>query len=202
MMYFDNSSQITQPLAIQVQPIDPPNPVIIGIYGLPGSGKTFWLGQPKTVLNNEEFALYDGSDVIAAMTPGGLEGFHNLTNEAKIKYRERAIAKVKQECCSTRKSAIVAGHFMFWAEGDDDGHSICTPADLATYTHIVYLDVPVETIADYHFNDAKRNRPNVSLSHLARWQRVEKSQLRDVCRCHGILFAPVLPFVESLHPLI
>ncbi|KXG51995.1 uncharacterized protein PGRI_082790 [Penicillium griseofulvum] len=168
MMCRDNSTQITQPPAIQVQCIDPPKPVIIGIYGLPGSGKTFWLGQLKTVLNNEGFAFYDGSDVIAAVTPGGLEGFHNLTNEAKIEYRERAIAKIKQECCSTRKTAIVAGHFMFWAEGDDDGHSICTPADLASYTHIVYLDVPVEKIAGRH----------------------------------EILFAPILPFVESLHLLI
>ncbi|KAJ5189988.1 hypothetical protein N7472_009002 [Penicillium cf. griseofulvum] len=187
MMYLDDFSQISQPPSIQVQPIDPPKPVIIGVYGLPGSGKTFLLGQLKTVLNNGEFAFYDGSDVIAA---------------AKNRYRERAIAKVKQECCSTRKSAIVAGHFMFWADGDDDGQSVCTPEDLATYTHIVYLDVPVEQIAEYRSNDANRTRPKVSLSHLARWQRVEKTQLRHLCRRHDILFAPIFPSVEYLCPLI
>ena len=142
-------------------------PVIIGLYGLPGSGKSFRLEELKTVLNNDKFAFYDGSNVIAAVTPGGLEAFQKLAKEAKNDSRERAIARVKQECSNTGKSAIVAGHFMFWAEEDEQGESVCTPSDLATYTHILYLNSPVELIAEYRLNDAERSRPSVSTSQLA-----------------------------------
>ncbi|KAI2709116.1 hypothetical protein CBS147332_6175 [Penicillium roqueforti] len=96
-------------------------PVIIGLYGLPGSGKSFRLEELKTVLDNDKFAFYDGSNVIAPVTPGGLEAFQILTKEGKNNARERAIARVKQECSNTGKSAIVAGHFMFWAEEDEHG---------------------------------------------------------------------------------
>ncbi|KAJ5801755.1 uncharacterized protein N7518_003823 [Penicillium psychrosexuale] len=172
-------------------------PVIIGLYGLPGSGKSFRLEELKTVLDNDKFAFYDGSNVIAAVTPGGLEAFQILTKEGKNDARERAIARVKQECSNTGKIAIVAGHFMFWAEEDEHGQSVCTPSDLATYSHILYLNSPAELIAEYRLNDAKRCRPTVSTSHLARWQQIEQSHLRQLCRCHDILFTLVSPLVSA-----
>ncbi|CAI7669015.1 unnamed protein product [Penicillium discolor] len=73
-------------------------PVIIGLYGLAGAGKTFWLDKLKTVLGNDDFAFYDGSDIIAAVTPGGLEAFQNLMQEAQSQCCERAIVRTKQEC--------------------------------------------------------------------------------------------------------
>ncbi|CDM33198.1 hypothetical protein DTO013E5_5628 [Penicillium roqueforti] len=172
-------------------------PVIIGLYGLPGSGKSFRLEGLKTVLDNDKFAFYDGSNVIAAVTPGGLEAFQILTKEGKNDARERAIARVKQECSNTGKSAIVAGHFMFWAEEDEQGQSVCTPSDLTTYTHILYLNSPAELIAEYRSNDVKRCRQTVSTSHLARWQEIEQSHLCQLCRCHDILFTLVSPLVSA-----
>jgi hypothetical protein len=32
---------------------------------------------------------------------------------------------------------------------DAHGRSVCTPGDLDTYTHILYLDVPAELIVEY-----------------------------------------------------
>ncbi|KAJ5153658.1 uncharacterized protein N7500_009097 [Penicillium coprophilum] len=194
--------QINQPLSYQVGHAHPRKPVIIGLYGLPGSGKTFWLEELKTVIRGDEFAFYDGSGAISAVTPGGLEGFQNLTKEAKTEYRQQAIARIKRECCHTRKTAIVGGHFMFWPEEDEKGDSVCTPADLATYTHILYLDPPAELIAEYRLNDAKRIRPTASTSHLAKWKQTEKNELRDICRHHDILFAPIYPTLESVSSLI
>ncbi|KAJ5511349.1 hypothetical protein N7453_003452 [Penicillium expansum] len=55
----------------QVEPTSSLKPVVIGLYGLPGSGKTSRLGELKTVLGNDNFEYYDGSDIIAAVTPGG-----------------------------------------------------------------------------------------------------------------------------------
>ncbi len=36
---------------------------------------------------------------------------------------------------------------MFWLEEKEAVLSVCTRDDLSIYTHILYLDVPVETIA-------------------------------------------------------
>lgn len=186
-----NLNEPDEPQSTQVGITDCDKPVIIGLYGITGSGKTFWLDKIKTALGNDNFAFYDGSDIIAAVTPGGLEAFQNLTEEAKNSYRECAIARIKQECCNIRKTAIVAGHLMFWPEEDHAGKSVYTPSDLDTYTHILYLDVPAEVIAEYRFHGAKRSRPSTSISHLAKWQTFVIGELRHLCRHHNILFTLV-----------
>lgn len=204
---FDNRSHHADSPSIRVEPTNCAKPVIIGLYGLPGSGKTARLDELKAELSNDEFAFYDGSAVIAAVTPGGLEAFQTsfLTEEAKNDYRERAIAKIKHECYNTGKTAIVAGHFMFWAEDDAHGRSVCTPGDLDTYTHILYLDVPAELIVEYRLKDTKRIRPKVSIRHVAKWQTFEKNELRHLCRHHDIhftLLSPPLASVSNLGSLI
>ncbi|KAJ6186686.1 hypothetical protein N7519_007987 [Penicillium mononematosum] len=186
--YWDNRPHPGDSPSTKVEPTDRAKPVIID----------FLFDELKTELSNDEFLFYDGSAVIAAVTPGGLEALQNLTEEAKNNYRERAIAKIKQECYNTGKTAIVAGHFMFWSEDDEHGWSVCTPGDLNTYTHILYLDVPAEHIARYRLNDTKRSRPNVSIPHLAKWQTFEKNELRHLCRHHDILFALLSPPLASV----
>ncbi|OQE36912.1 hypothetical protein PENCOP_c011G01953 [Penicillium coprophilum] len=145
MMDDKDASQISQPQSTQVAHTHPRKPVIIGLYGLPESGNTFWLEELKAVIRNDGFAFYDGS-------------------EAKTDYCEQATARIKRECCKTGKTAIVAGHFVFWLEKDEECESVCSPEDLVTYTHILYLDPPADLIAEYRLNDAKRSRPNVSTS--------------------------------------
>jgi uracil phosphoribosyltransferase/phosphoserine phosphatase len=199
--YCDNRPHPADSPSTKVEPADCAKPVIIGLYGLPGSGKTARLEELKTELSNDEFAFYDGSAVIAAVTPGGLEALQNLTEEAKNDYRERAIAKIKQECYNTGKTGIMAEHFMFWPEKDEHGWSVCTPGDLDTYTHILYLDVPAELIVKYRLNDTKRSRPNVSSPHLAKWQTFEKNGLRHLCRHHDILFMLLSPPLASISNL-
>ncbi|KAJ5219514.1 hypothetical protein N7468_008718 [Penicillium chermesinum] len=168
-----------------------PNSVIIGIYGLPGSGKSFLLNILKLGLSHADFSFYDGSQVIAAGTPGGLEAFQNLNEDDQERARGQAIRKIKQESFQSGKSALVAGHAMFWAEGEGVGQLVCTQADLDTYTHIIYLDVPARDIAEYRSSDQKRSRPAVSIAHLSKWQQEEKSQLRQLCRSHDILFTTI-----------
>ncbi|KGO75992.1 hypothetical protein PITC_011490 [Penicillium italicum] len=201
MIYCEDRLSPDKSTSTQAEPTYRSKPVIIGLYGLPGSGKSFMLNQLRMVLSTDDFTFYDGSDVIAAVTPGGLEAFQNLTKEAKNNCRERAIARIKQECHNSGKSAIIAGHFMFWAEEDEDGESVCTQGDLATYTHILYLDVPAELVAKYRLKDIKRSRPSVSISHLTKWQQIEQSQLRHLCRRHDILFTLVSPPIASVSKL-
>ena len=80
---------------------------------------------------------------------------------------------------------------MFWPEEEEAGRPVYTQNDLGTFTHILYLDVPAEVVAQRRLDDAERSRPSVSVSHLRKWQQIEKTQLRHLCRDHSILFSLV-----------
>ncbi|KAI1750690.1 uracil phosphoribosyltransferase-domain-containing protein [Xylaria castorea] len=147
-------------------------PAVVGIYGLPGSGKTFLLRQLAEELGQEDFEFYEGSKVIDSTVPGGLDNFRELSEEDK----------------ATRRLGIVTRHLMFWPEGEEEGHSVLTPEDLNTYTHIIYLDVVADIIAQRRNDDPERTRPAVSVDHLRIWQDTEIAEMRKLCRNHNILF--------------
>ncbi|MCJ1473510.1 hypothetical protein MMC13_002161 [Lambiella insularis] len=171
-------------------------PIIVGLYGVPGSGKTFLLKQLKhfllQVVDIHRFMLYEGAEVIAHLTQGGLSAFQNLGEQKKVELRKLAIDKIKEECSARRHHAVVAGHYMFWAEGDNAGSSVMTQNDLDTFTHIVYLDIPPETILQQCQNSPDKRRPFNSADHLREWQQTEKTALRKFCRENGILFSVVV----------
>ncbi|KAI1291201.1 uracil phosphoribosyltransferase-domain-containing protein [Xylaria venustula] len=143
-------------------------PVIVGIYGIPGSGKTFLLHQLEQELGPEQFEFYEGSRMIASLVPGGLDRFREMTDG---------------------KVGVVTGHFMFWPEEEDAGQPVYTLLDLDTYTHILYLDIAAELIAQRRRDDTERTRPSTSVNHLRKWQDTEKTKLRHLCRDHSILFS-------------
>ncbi|KAI3338761.1 uracil phosphoribosyltransferase-domain-containing protein [Ustulina deusta] len=163
-------------------------PVIVGIYGIPGSGKTFLLHQLEQELGREHFEFYEGSKMIATLVPGGLDRFREMTEQGKLIWRQCAINTIREECLKSGKVGVVAGHFMFWPEGEGTGQPVYTPLDLDTFTHILYLDVTAERIAQRRRDDAKRTRPPTSVNHLRHWQDAEKTQLRRLCRSYNILF--------------
>ncbi|KAK5634803.1 hypothetical protein RRF57_010516 [Xylaria bambusicola] len=163
-------------------------PVIVGIYGIPGSGKTYLLHRLEQELGQEQFEFYEGSRVIASLVPGGLDRFREMTEQDKLIWRQCAIDTIRQECLGSGKVGVVAGHFMFWPEEEDAGQPVYTLLDLDTYTHILYLDIAAEIIAQRRRDDNDRTRPPTSVNHLRKWQYTEKTELRHLCRDHGILF--------------
>jgi broad-specificity NMP kinase len=88
-------------------------PKIIGIYGIPGSGKTTLLNELRHNLNVGCFSFYEGSEVIADVTPGGLAAFQKLDEQSKKRSRQLAIKGVYDDCAKSGKTAIVTGHYMF-----------------------------------------------------------------------------------------
>ncbi|KAI1824265.1 uracil phosphoribosyltransferase-domain-containing protein [Xylaria intraflava] len=103
-------------------------------------------------------------------------------------WRETAIDAIKKECRDSGKLGVVAGHLMFWSEEEAAGESVHTAKDLETYTHILYLHVDAEIIAQRRQNDTSRKRPSSSVNHLRRWQAAEIAKLRQLCGSHNILF--------------
>ncbi|KAK2850647.1 hypothetical protein FQN49_005459 [Arthroderma sp. PD_2] len=183
------------------QRVLPKYPVVIGIYGVSGSGKTTLLDQLKLELGQKHFLFYEGSQVIDDLVPGGLAEFHKLDIKEKRPWREEAIDAIKKDCVHTGKAAVVTGHFSFFDEETGEvGLPVITSNDLATFTHILYLDVPQDVLAKRRIQDSNRHRPSISNAHLRQWQEGEKTELRRLCLQHGILFMNVAsrPDLQSM----
>ena len=161
-------------------------PVVVGIYGVSGCGKTTLIEHLKKNLGERDFAFFDGSRILSSIVRGGPIAFERKPEAEKAIDREIAITHIAGMCQSSGKIGIVAGHLTFWTgTGVMEVH---TQADLETYTHILYLDTPAETIAEYRLNDPNRTRPEMSVGDLRRWQWSEKSRAKTLCRQHGIMF--------------
>jgi len=186
-------SELKQSTAVERSSAYKKKPVVVGLYGVPGSGKTFLLGLLKQELGEEEFAFYEGSQMIATVAPGGLGAFQKMEEPEKLRYRQLAIDTVGKKCADSGQVAVVTGHFMFWPEETESGVPVYTQKDLDTYTHILYLRIPAETIVQRHLDDKERSRPSTSVTHLRNWQHIEITELRRLCRKHGILFSLLSP---------
>ncbi|KEZ40761.1 Uncharacterized protein SAPIO_CDS8714 [Scedosporium apiospermum] len=179
--------------------------VIIGIYGVPGSGKSYLLGELKSAPKSP-FTFYEGSEVIGDLVPGGLPAFKKLGEAMQTTWRGLAISRIQRECQEVRATGVVTGHYMFWDEGKEEGDRVITKADLEVYTHIIYLDIPASAIRDSREGDTKRERPIVSVEHLEKWKAIEKAELRSLCWENGIIFSlvsgPPRNFVDEVTALL
>ncbi|PKS13138.1 hypothetical protein jhhlp_000480 [Lomentospora prolificans] len=172
-------------------------PVVIGIYGISGSGKTYILHQLRRTIGTD-FNLYEGSLVIDKLVPGGLDVFKASEENDQFQWRELAINTIHAECVDANKPGVVSGHFMLWPQEQEMGEKVMTGADLDVYSHIIYLDIPPTIIDENRRADLERDRPIASVEQLQRWQACEKTALRSLCREHGILFFPLSASLDEL----
>ncbi|KAJ3748043.1 uracil phosphoribosyltransferase-domain-containing protein [Lentinula detonsa] len=180
-----------------IVPVDQ-KPIVVGLYGVPGCGKTVLLNELEKELG-EEFAYFEGAAVIARLVPGGLDAFQKMEEHEKMRWRELAINDIQQKCALTGRVAVVVGHFMFWDEKDEAGRSVWTGSDQKIFTHILYLDIPAQVVALRRHMDSSRIRPAISEEHIRKWQRAEREQLRILCLEHRILFSAIPPNKVAMH---
>ncbi|KAK7928625.1 uracil phosphoribosyltransferase [Apiospora marii] len=164
-------------------------PIVIGVYGISGSGKTYLLNQLKQELQQEPYEFFDGSEAIASVVPGGFDTFKEANAQDKAHWRELAIREIGKKCATSGHTGVVAGHSMLWLEdGNMIGERIWTQGDASTYTHIFYMDVTANIVAQRRADDGKRPRKPVPADQLAKWQEAEKQSLRHLCHEHGIVY--------------
>ncbi|KAI1404330.1 uracil phosphoribosyltransferase-domain-containing protein [Hypoxylon fuscum] len=200
MSYFaDPSEGGGVPAKPQSSPRSRSKPVIIGLYGVPGCGKSYLLTQLKKEPGMRSFEFFEGSAVINSLIPGGLDAFHGLDEQDKVQWRQLAIDTIADNCATTGRTGVVTGHFMFWNEGEKSGHTVYTQNDMEKYTHILYLDLDPEIVSRRRLDDTERSRLLVPVEHLRQWQEAEKLQLRQLCRDNGILFSLVSRELELPH---
>jgi hypothetical protein len=94
--------QLNQSTALESRSASNNKAVVVGLYGVPGSGKTFLLDQLKRELGQEYFAFYEGSKMIATVVPGGLDAFQKLEEREKVHWRQRKEMRRQRTSCSCR----------------------------------------------------------------------------------------------------
>lgn len=185
-------------------PITPPKPkpIVIGLYGIQGAGKTHLLNHLKDKLGEDLFSYYDGSDVIQEIVDGKVEGFKkvdggmdsfkNMSGLEKGHIRGLAIDTIVTRAAESGKIAIVTGHLMFGEEGKK-WDVIWTPNDGEAYTHIINLNVDAKFVHEQREEDetGKRERGYLSIDRLHKLQQAELAQLRKICPENNILLAVV-----------
>ena len=165
-----------------------PKPKIIGLYGIPGTGKTYLIRQLQERLSHAHFAFSEGSEVVDKLVPGGLPAFKSASDDAKVDWRRKAIFNIKNQCAASGKVGIVTGHFVLGATADHLGSEVWTAADAEAYTHILYLGVEAELVAERRQQDHTRpDCSQLSASRLRDWQIHEQVELRRLCREHNSL---------------
>jgi len=187
-------SQLNRPMTTANSPAPKSKAVVVGLYGIQGSGKTFLMHQLKQEFRQERFAFYESSELIDLAVPGGLTAFRASDDETKDRWRKHAIDIIGKSCAVSGQVAVVSGHLGFWSKVKKAPDIVYTENDLETYTHFIYLDTPAELVAERSQADKTRgDRSKLSVSDLIQWQQAEKTKLRDLCREHGILLSMVIP---------
>ncbi|KAE9969111.1 hypothetical protein EG328_000184 [Venturia inaequalis] len=180
-------------MAAQPKQIEKVRPVVIGIYGISGCGKSHLIKGLKNALSVQDedcpdFAFYDGSASIARVTEGGLAAFQAMSPEKQTEHRQLAINAIRQECVETGRIGVVAGHYMLYSDERQTSETVATANDLATFTHILYLDVPAGIVAQRRRDDRIKQRGHLHVDRLQDWKVREQEALRTVCRENKILF--------------
>ena len=87
--------------------------MIVGLYEVPNSDKTFLLNQLKQKLEQTHFAFYENSQMIAIVVSSDLDAFQRMEVQKKVQWRQCAIDTIKKSCVDNEQVAVVAEHFMF-----------------------------------------------------------------------------------------
>jgi adenylate kinase len=166
-------------------------PVVVGLYGVPGIGKSTKLDQLRRKLDEDTFLFLEGSDLLAKQVGGDLRVFQGLDESEKQRCREQVVIHVAKQADESSKAAIVAGHYMLWNVRYGSPEPVWTEVDEATFTHIIYFRVGSDTAAHRRKADTLKLRPDISTEHLNQWQEEEILQLRQICYRSGILFTVI-----------
>ena len=59
-------------------------PILVGLYGVLGYGKTYILNKLKKELEHEQFRFYDGSEMLSKVVLGGLNAFQSISEQDKF----------------------------------------------------------------------------------------------------------------------
>jgi adenylate kinase len=161
--------------------------IVVGVYGIPGVGKSRAL--QVIAKDRIEWQFADGSQLIEeVLNENGqtMEHFKvKMTPAEKAAVRRVAIQKVRNNPGVT----VIAGHCSFPIPKEDGSEGvnfedIFTSADGATYDAIIYLNRSPEFVFDQRKKDSQRSRQDFSPNILREWIDHEIAALRSQSAKH------------------
>lgn len=186
------ASQMTDSTAPHVSSFPWKKGTVVGLYGISGCGKSFLLKQLKERFEKGgPFVFIDGSELIAECVPGGLEVFQKMDKALQKHHRKNAINMIQKLHTDEGRVAVIAGHFVLWDDEEADLVEVWTYNDAMVYTHIIYLDIPVDIIQEYRYKDEIKRRFPASKKQLQEWMQREVAGLGKVCPENDILLTSV-----------
>ena len=166
-------------------------PFIVGIYGVPGAGKTHLMNHVLKQQFGNSCLYYDGSDVIRKVIGSDLSAFNGLSLPEKVNVRERAIRQIYEECRVSKKHGIVTGHLILWDFKRSEPEDVFTEADFEVYSCIFYLDPSAATIFNQAKNDISKIRQALTLEGIQQHKDLELAKLQRLCYEYGVLHARI-----------
>eukprot|EP00961_Rhodomonas_salina_P076138 1021932-Rhodomonas_salina.1 len=134
----------------------------------------------------------------------GLDDFKTSNRKQQDEIRHSAIQSLHAQ--AEDRTVVVAGHYSILKTGhekstienlSDHFDVVLTSADLAFYTHIVYLAPTAETVVaqwEQDSNSGKRLRGTTpTVSTVSAWMRFEARNLLERCIQSGIFFTTINP---------
>jgi hypothetical protein len=133
----------------------PFSPIIIGLYGILGAGKSFLLHHMNENPDLQNLTFIEGSEMLSDCTVGGVEAFKQLSVPEKEAVRRQATGRIQDEAFETQKHIVVAGHLSFWSEEQNACDYVYTEDDMDIFTHIFYVHVPAAKIYERRSKDSR-----------------------------------------------
>ncbi|GKZ68942.1 hypothetical protein AnigIFM60653_008981 [Aspergillus niger] len=167
---------------MSVNPSDPRRQNLIGIFGLPGSGKTYLLNQLRRELEGGPFSFYEFEEV-------------GQTRPSNWFVNDRAFESIRHECDQSGVAGIATANYML---PDEDGYPPCEiilddGCTNGPFTHIIYLNTPVEVVHRRCMDDAEKELSWCSLDYFREWADEEIIGLKYSCLDRKIMFTIVDP---------
>lgn len=153
------------------------HPLRIGIYAISGTGKSTLINRLKESYE-EILNCIDGSSIVDAVVPGGINAFKKLSSIDKYNFREKAVQYLQHKFISEHKHMVVAGHYSFLFK---DAYDVAwTAEDSKFYDLIIFLQADAELIFSRCEADIERNR-QYNIEQIQAWQVYEYEKLEQIC---------------------
>ena len=182
--------QSTQ-LKAALPPLPNSKPVIIGIYGIFGCGKTWLINELQSRLRTDRFNYYDLCEPFVISEENISPDTEELHLLGRDYQRAKKMEEIQEACKASGKTGIVTGHFLLWKPNQkwhEEPHVCWTTADEQTYTHMVYLKPLPSVVAARRARDRSRGRPAMSQERIDEWQEEERMWVNEACDNNRIVY--------------
>ncbi|KEQ94909.1 hypothetical protein AUEXF2481DRAFT_225247 [Aureobasidium subglaciale EXF-2481] len=169
------------------------HPLLINIQGLPGSGKTHLLHELKRILPAKDYAFFETWKIISLLSHG-LDNFVSFMPHNKLRMRKDATVEIARDCTVVDKVGIATGYHYLWDEMGEGSQDIDTPVDTDAYDMVLWLQVPVEELADRRMSEPGTGRRALhtdeqkNTQFLGEWQDGERERLQKICGENNVQF--------------